>query len=86
MMIDGLDDSSLIYCINKRKRNAMIYGELRQIFIGVVLLVFGVLWGICQTGDLVETGSEATLSPVLLDSVMVEGYQGKRLSSLCTSG
>lgn len=55
----------------------MVYGKLRQVLIGVVLLVFGVVWGFCQTGDLVEQ------VPTLLDSVVVDGFKGKRISSLC---
>jgi DMSO/TMAO reductase YedYZ molybdopterin-dependent catalytic subunit len=52
-------------------------GEFKQVLIGVALLVLGVLWGICQTGDMVEQ------VPTMLDSVVVDGFKGKKISSLC---
>ncbi len=77
MIFDGLDYSSPFYCINKEDRNTMVYNELRQVFFGVVLLVFGVFGGICQAGDLVDR------VPTFRDTVVVDGFKGKRISSLC---
>jgi DMSO/TMAO reductase YedYZ molybdopterin-dependent catalytic subunit len=51
--------------------------EFKKVLIGVVLLVLGTSWGICQTGDVVEQ------VPAMLDSVVVAGFMGKKISSLC---
>ncbi len=53
--------------------------------ITVVLLVLSISGWICLFGCSEKKVSDVSSDPMVLDSVEVKGYQGKKLSILCTS-